>query len=263
MSEVSVENPEQQKHYDSLLFDEVKNIDADQDYWFQLRGENINPLIDAATPLIGMALRVRRMSSCDDIGEIYKHTVGEVKAIEVELTEAGYEHAVILAYRYIFCSFLDETVMSTCWGAESVWAEHSLLTRFHNETWGGEKVFTILSRLENEPARYKDLLEFIYLCLNLGFEGRYRVMPHGREEYEKIINRLFLMLQRLEDKEPQDLTNATNHVVSTKYRLKKQMPIWVLFGGFVLAWGAIFVAYSVLLHAKSMNVIEQLTQVLK
>lgn len=263
MSEVPQVNPAHQKHYDSLLFDDVKNIDADQDYWFQLRGENINLLIDAATPLIGMALRVRRMTTCDSIGEIYKHTVEEIKAIEVELTEAGYEHAVILAFRYIFCSFLDETVMSTCWGAESVWAEHSLLTRFHNETWGGEKVFTILSRLENEPSRYKDLLEFIYLCLNLGFEGRYRVMPHGREEYEKIINRLFLMLQRLEDKEPQELTSATEHVLTTKYRLKKQMPIWVLFSGFVLSWGVIFVVYSVLLHAKSMNVIEQLTRVLK
>lgn len=263
MAEMAVDNPEQQRHYDSLLFDEVKNIDADQDYWFKLRGENINQLIDAATPLIGMALRVRRMSSCDTIGTIYKHAVEEVKAIEVELAESGYEHAVILAYRYIFCSFIDETVMSTSWGAETVWAEHSLLTRFHNETWGGEKVFTILSRLENEPSRYKDLLEFIYLCLSLGFEGRYRVMPHGREEYEKIINRLFLMLQRLEDREPQDLTSATAHVVSTKYRLSKQMPIWLVFSGFIASWVAIYVMYSVLLHNKSMSVIEQLTQALK
>lgn len=263
MAEMAVENPEQQRHYDSLLFDEVKNIDADQDYWFKLRGENINPLIDAATPLIGMALRVRRMTCCETIDVIYKHAVEEVKAIEVELTESGYEHAVILAYRYIFCSFIDETVMSTSWGADSVWAGHSLLTRFHNETWGGEKVFTILSRLENEPSRYKDLLEFIYLCLSLGFEGRYRVMPHGREEYEKIINRLFLMLQRLEDKEPQDLTRATDNVVTTKYRLTKQTPLWVVLSGFIASWGAVFVVYSILLHNKSINVIEQLTQVLK
>jgi type VI secretion system protein ImpK len=263
MSEVAVENPIQQKHYDSLLFDDVKKIDADQDYWFKLRGENINPLIDAATPLIGMALRVRSMAGCESIGTIYKHAVEEVKAIEVELAEAGYEHAVILAYRYIFCSFIDEMVMSTSWGADSVWAEHSLLTRFHNETWGGEKVFTILSRLENEPSRYKDLLEFIYLCLSLGFEGRYRVIPHGREEYERIINRLFLMLQRLEDKEPQDLTRATDHVVSTKYRLSKQIPVWVVFGGFIAAWVGVFIMYSILLHNKSMSVLDQLTQVLK
>ncbi|WP_034604242.1 type IVB secretion system protein IcmH/DotU [Halodesulfovibrio aestuarii] len=263
MAEVAVESRIEQKHYDSLLFDDVKNIDADQDYWFKLRGENINPLIDAATPLIGMALRVRSMSACEHIGIIYKHAVEEVKATEVELAEAGYEHAVILAFRYIFCSFIDEMVMSTSWGADSVWAEHSLLTRFHNETWGGEKVFTILSRLENEPSRYKDLLEFIYLCLSLGFEGRYRVMPHGREEYERIINRLFLMLQRLEDKEPQDLTRATDHVVSTKYRLSKQVPVWGVFGVFFAIWVGFFIMYSILLHSKSMSVLDQLTQVLK
>ncbi|WP_328717678.1 DotU family type IV/VI secretion system protein [Halomonas elongata] len=43
------------------------------------------------------------------------------------------------------------------WGRQSVWAEHSLLARFHNETWGGEKVFSILARLQHEPHRYGTL----------------------------------------------------------------------------------------------------------
>lgn len=37
----------------SLLFDDVEKINHDQDYWFQLRGDNPNVLIDAATPLFG------------------------------------------------------------------------------------------------------------------------------------------------------------------------------------------------------------------
>jgi type VI secretion system protein ImpK len=71
------------------------------------------------------------------------------------------------------------------------------------------------------------------------------------------------MLQRLEDKEPQDLTRATDHVVSTKYRLSKQIPVWVVFGGFIAAWVGVFIMYSILLHNKSMSVLDQLTQVLK
>ncbi len=72
---------------------------------------------------------------------------------------------MLMAYRYILCTFLDEAVMGTPWGANTCWAEHSMLSRFHNETWGGEKVFTILSRLENEPrdtGRYWCL--FIIVC---------------------------------------------------------------------------------------------------
>jgi type VI secretion system protein ImpK len=263
MSDMLFDNPNQPKSYDSLLFDEVNKIDGDQDYWFKLRGDNVNPLVDAATPLIGMALRVRRLSSCDNVHDIYKQAVEEVKAIEVELTEAGYEHAVMLAYRYVLCSFIDEAVMSTTWGADSVWAEHSLLTRFHNETWGGEKVFTILTRLEGEPKRYKALLEFIFLCFCLGFEGRYKVMSNGREEYDKVIANLYEILRRLEEKEPEELTSATDHVMTTKYSLSRQIPLWVVFSGFFTAWIVVFIGYSVALHNKSTNVLEQLNQILQ
>ena len=254
---------EAEKNYDNLLFDEVKNIDGDQDYWFKLRGSNINQLIDAATPLMGMALRVRRLSSCDNVEKIYEQAVEEVKSIEVELTEAGYEHAVILAYRYVLCCFVDEAVMNTSWGAESVWAEHSLLTRFHNETWGGEKFYTILSRLESDPGRYQQQLEFIYLCLCLGFKGRYRVINNGLEEYEKIITHLYNILQKLDEKEPQELTHAADHVVRTKYRLSRQMPVWTLFAGFIGGWSLLFVGFYINLHNKSTDVLEQLNQILQ
>ena len=41
------------------------------------------------------------------------------------------------------------------------WIKQSLLVHFHNEAWGGEKVFILLERLIREPVRYQDLLEFL------------------------------------------------------------------------------------------------------
>lgn len=262
MTDMMTTQPGQLQTFDGLLFDEVSNIDNDRDYWFQLRGGNLNLMVDAATPLLGMAIRIRRLSYCDEVAEVYRQAVDEVKTIEVELTEAGYEHAMILAYRYVLCSFVDEAVMSTSWGADSVWAEHSLLTRFHNETWGGEKVFTILSRLQSEPARYKEILEFIYLCLCLGFEGRYRVMENGHQEYQKVVKNLYQLLARQQQQRPQELTSATKHVVATKEHLTKQVPVWSIFAGFGVAWIIIFLGYSLALHSKSMDVIAQLNQIL-
>ncbi|BDM64445.1 hypothetical protein NFHSH190041_18970 [Shewanella sp. NFH-SH190041] len=262
MAEMQDDVPER-RHFDDLLFDEVRNIDADQDYWFKLRGGSINLLIDAASPLIGMALRIRSLSHCDNVELVYKQAVEEVKAIELELGENGYEHAVILAYRYVLCSFVDEAVMNTSWGADCIWAEHSLLTRFHNETWGGEKVFTILSRLLGDPERYRQLLEFIFLCLCLGFEGRYRVMDNGREEYERVVSQLHQTLRRLDDNRATALTSATKHVIATKYRLGKQLPVWTIFVFFFSVLVGVFITYSILLSTKSASVIEQLNQILQ
>lgn len=82
--------------YDELLFDEVKSIDADQDYWFKLRGDNQNKMVDAATPLLGLSLRIRSLAQCENIETIYKQAQEEIKAIEMELVQADIEHAMII-----------------------------------------------------------------------------------------------------------------------------------------------------------------------
>lgn len=257
-----MEQENNSKPLNNLLFDNVENIDRDQDYWFKLRGDNPNVLIDAATPLFGLSLRVRGLTSCPNIEQIYNQTIEEIKAIEIELSEKGFENAVVMAYRYILCTFLDEAVMGTEWGASSIWASHSMLSRFHNETWGGEKVYTILARLEGEPKRYQPLLEFIYYCLILGFEGKYRVMVNGNNERERVINHLHDLLTALEEPKIKPLSQADQHVVDARYRLNRQLPVWSVFVGFAVLWAGVFLGYTWFLHEKSSDVINQLTQLL-
>lgn len=247
---------------DELLYEGSENIDRDQDFWFPLRGDNPNLLIDVATPLFGLALRVKQLSECASIANIYHQVVKEVTAIEMELSENGYEHSVIMAYRYVLCAFLDESVMGTSWGAKSIWAQHSLLSRFHDETWGGEKVFSILTRLENDPVRYKDLLEFIFHCLNLGFEGKYKVISNGFAERERVIIKLHELLKSLNDSEPSSLSKATEHVVHSKYKLGRQIPVWSVFAMFFLGLCVVFSGYLYVLNNKSADVLTQLNQLL-
>lgn len=245
-----------------LLHEHIKSIDSDQDFWFKLRGDNDNVMIDAATPLLGLSLHIRALGSCDSIARLYQQVQEEVKAIEMEVAQTGEEHAVIMAYRYILCAVLDEAVMSTSWGAQSQWAEHSLLTRFHNETWGGEKVFVILSRLLEDPRKYRLLLEFIYLSLMLGFEGKYKIVERGAEERELVARRLYDTLSSLDERELEPLTSATDHVLKTRYRLNSQTPIWLVLTIFVGLWSAIFIFYHYLLDVKTMDVLEQLNHIL-
>jgi type VI secretion system protein ImpK len=57
---------------------------------------------------------------------------------------------------------------------------------FHRETVGGDRFYDLLARLEKEPANNLDLLEFIYMCLSLGFEGRLRVEQGGSDKHLQI-----------------------------------------------------------------------------
>lgn len=87
-------------------------------------------------------------------------------------------------------------------------------------------------------------------------------MEGGQAEREKVISRLHQLLSSLEESEPQDLTRPTDHVVSAKYTLSRQMPVWSVFAGFIVLWIGLFLGYSYVLHSKSSDVLNQLNQIL-
>ena len=246
-----------------LIHSHAEQLDADEDYWFRLRGHNLNPLVDAASSLLGMVVRVRQLDSMHDIERLYRQVVDEISAIEIELTEQGYDRPTLLAYRYVLCSFIDEAVMGTPWGQQSTWAEHSLLTRFHNETWGGEKVFSILGRLQQEPKRYQDMLAFIYLCLCLGFEGRYRVMTHGREEYEHVVRTLGDQLAALGDTPDDMLTSPLANVVPGRRHGGRGMPVWGVFALFGVAMVGAYLGFAWSLDQQAAQVSILLDQIFR
>lgn len=245
-----------------LLYDHARQLDSDSDYWFSLRGQSINPMIDAVTPLLGMVERVRQLVAYEDVPDLYQRVVSEIQAIEQELHAHGYENGVILSFRYILCTVIDEAVMAREWGSQSIWSAHSLLTRFHNETWGGEKVFVLLDRLQEDPARYRDILEFIYLCLCLGFEGRYRVMVQGREELDRVVRKLYDVLHPEPAAVPTVFHQHLGQQVS-RYRLRKQVSLSVLFLGLCAVLAAAFGAYYYPLIHQTQDVLRQLGELLQ
>ncbi|TNE75890.1 MAG: DotU family type IV/VI secretion system protein [Gammaproteobacteria bacterium] len=235
---------------------------------FQLRGLENNRLIDAATPLLGLVIRVRRLADFRDVESLYQQVVDDVAGVDRELIEQGYERPTVVAYRYVLCAFIDEAVLGTDWGAHSVWSQHSLLSRFHNETWGGEKVFAILARMEQEPAHYREMLAFIYLCLSLGFEGRYKVMENGREEYDQIVRGLYETLYEApggpeDDLERPALPDAMENVMPARNRLRSGLPMWGIAGLFVIAMAGVFTLYRVALDERIRDVLSVLDQLPK
>ena len=155
-----------------------------------------NPLIDAAHPLLAIITQLRGSAQHPDPAGLREDLARAVATFEQAAGAAGASHESIIAARYLLCTFIDETAASTPWGGQGSWASDTLLVRFHNETWGGEKSFLLLSRLSESPEKNRHLLELFYLCLALGFEGRYRVLPNGRAQLEQLRERLFQMIRQ-------------------------------------------------------------------
>ena len=50
-------------------------------------------------------------------------------------------------------------------------------TSCFREVSGGERFFDILRNVEQDPVRFAAVLELMYLCLSLGFEGKTEKLP--------------------------------------------------------------------------------------
>src|SRR5262249_43247583 len=156
----------------------------------QLEAMPERTLVRAAAPVLLIIAQLRNSIERADVTALRREIVEEIDRFQQDAQKAGLEAGDIIAARYVLCATMDETVLMTPWGSRSEWSANSLLNQYHNETWGGEKVFVILDRIRANPERKMQLLVLIHTCLMLGFEGRYRVLERGRDQLEDLRNEL-------------------------------------------------------------------------
>ncbi|GDX07327.1 type IVB secretion system protein IcmH/DotU [Buttiauxella sp. A111] len=232
-------------------------------YRLTLRGNSLNPIIDAATPLLGMVMRVAGMNSNAMPEQLFSQVVTDVQAVEQLLQEQGYEPGVIVSFRYILCTYIDEAALGNGWSNKNEWIKQSLLVHFHNEAWGGEKVFILLERLIREPKRYQDLLEFLYLCFSLGFRGRYKVAVQSQDEFEQIYRRLHHVLHGLRGDAQFPLLHQDKKTQGGRYQLIKRLTIKHIFFGSVTVLVFFYLFYLLRLDNQAQDILQQLNKLLR
>ncbi|HLL09417.1 MAG TPA: DotU family type VI secretion system protein [Rubrivivax sp.] len=148
--------------------------------------QGLNPLVAAANRLLLLVPQLRETRHVADPDSLRASLAQGIRDFAKALQERGIAPERVMAARYVMCTMLDEAASDTPWGGGGLWARHSLLAEFHNEAFGGEKVFQLMARLAENPAANRDLLELIYAALALGFEGRYRVIANGKAQLEAV-----------------------------------------------------------------------------
>lgn len=230
---------------------------------FQLRGGFDNLMLDAAAPLFGLVMRLRTLDELPNIKDVHQKVRNQIENIRQEMRQNNYEPAQLQAYSYALCLFIDEAVMERPWGKNSCWSQTSLLSIFHDETQGGEKVFTVLSRLMQEPKRYQDALEFMYFALCLGLKGKYAVAPKGEETLNALIHQLHRIIRELRGPVPTEICDPYTNVAPRDFRLKRQWPWWSPLVLCAIAMAIAYGIYSYRLHLITTEVLESLERILQ
>ncbi len=188
---------------------------------------NLNPLVAAAAPLLSAAPRIRAMATHPNPAGLKDALADGIRKFEQQARAEGLPNEQVIAGRYILCTLLDESAASTPWGSSGVWSNQSLLVQFHNETWGGEKVFQLMSKLAENVAANRNLLELMYVVLAFGFEGRYRVANDGRAQLDSVRTRLAQMLKGGKERAEAALSPRWEGVAA-EGKLRAGIPMWVV-----------------------------------
>ena len=187
-----------------------------------------NALIVAAAPLLALMTQLRSLPTHDDVLRLHAQVTTAIQKFELDANAAGLAPEHVMSARYALCAALDETVLATPWGSHSMWSTQTLLSGFHKETWGGEKFFAILDRIMQDPDRNIDLLELMYLCLALGFEGKFKIQERGQSQLSGIQDDVYRVIRRQRGDFERRLSPNWQGLQDRRRPLTGFVPLWVV-----------------------------------
>jgi type VI secretion system protein ImpK len=172
------------------------------------RSSGMPLIVSAARPQLNLLGRLRSLQDGPDTFQLRTAVIEEMRSYERRLANGGVdmEHARIA--HYVLCATIDDVVLATPWGAASDWGTNSIVSTFHRDVQGGERVFELLEHQHRDPGRNRDILMLMYFCLSLGFRGRLRVSPRGGLELSQIRDGLYRTLRGSMDDMERELSPA-------------------------------------------------------
>lgn len=220
---------------------------------------SFNPFISSSSHLLKYVLELRDFKVDEDMAKIRDELIVKVNLYNENILKHNIENAEILVTRYILCTFVDEIINTIYLGTNNNWATNSLLSIFHNETYGGENFFHLLDKFLKTPAKYIHILELMYVCISLGFEGKYRVMERGKIELNTIKDSLFKQIKIVQGREPLNFY-IKQIPAKEKYNLFNKTSYPVLFSVVFSIIMILYISLSFSLHIQNDNFLEKINE---
>lgn len=192
---------------------------------FRLPSTQLGPVCDEASRLLSVANRLSRAESVEDMTHLRRQCMDLVREYRAALKAAEQSPETIDVASYCVCALLDEIVLNSSWGQNGQWAAASLLSEFHSQTWSGTHFFELVDkarRTSNVPV-----MMLQYLCLSLGFKGRYRVEERGEEQLDILRDCLYHEICADQGRFSTPFDRSWEDRVTPGAGLSHGIPLWV------------------------------------
>jgi type VI secretion system protein ImpK len=218
-------------------------------------------LVQLASPLLTVISQLKQLDGSNDIANLHQYLSTLVTQFTAK-AKKSIDHEVVNKASYALCASMDEAILNTPWGENSAWSQKPLLSLFHQETYGGEKFYSILDEEVKADLKHFDLIELMYILLSLGFLGKLRIDKQGQIKAEKIRANTYQLLIKNRNRFKRELSDNTEAIASQKNRLYSFIPIWILVALLTLAAFGVYQQWLVALNKKSDMVVSELASLI-
>jgi type VI secretion system protein ImpK len=211
----------------------------------------VNPLVGAAGPLLQLLARLPNTLHHPDPGELRERAVRAIHTFEERTRDLGLSRELLPPAHYALCASIDDVVLNTPWGSTGVWDANSLVSIFHKEVRSGERFFQLLGQMRQNPGLYLPVIELMYLCMSLGFQGQYRLSPRGPAELDRLREETYAVIVRQRQTPEPGLSPHWIGVAAPYRGSRPTLPVWVAASIGLALLAGLFVWLSTTLNAAS------------
>ena len=217
----------------------------------------LNPLVGAAATLLQLMARLRTTYTQPHALEVRDRTLRQVQAFEQAARAAGVTEDQLDKGRFAICASIDDLAQATPWGGDGGWASRPLVLSFRDvlrSTQGvqsGVGFFRLLDEVKVNPGTELHVLEVMYLCLSLGFQGQYRASRQGPAELDRIREDVYTIIVRQRQAAAAELSPHWRGIKSPYKAIRTMVPSWVIAAVSLGLIALLFVWFSTSLSAAS------------
>jgi len=209
-------------------------------------------LADLCGDLLAFALQLKRSSDPGDAEAMRLKIDEQFRALETKARQSYVPQEDVQQGKYALCAFIDEMILTSSWGLKDSWADKPLQLAYFNDFSAGEEFYNKVDQLRG--AKRNSVLEVYYLCLALGFRGKY-VDLQGMEKKKVLMD---TMLREMRGTAPAPGTGGLSPSWQPPDALPgivKNFPAWFVAAACGLLVILLFILLSTLLGSSAERVV--------
>jgi type VI secretion system protein ImpK len=176
--------------------------------------------------------------------------------VEREAKDAGHDYEDIHNAIFALIAFIDETIIASNWSGKDSWLAKPLQLEFFNRFDAGEEFFVRLEKFRQRPHTYGDVLEVYYMCMALGFKGKYMIQE--KEQLRVLIDGTYSDLAQSRGRTADWLAPHGRRKEEFVQFVTREVPLWVILVTAFAIGFVVYIALTFFMNGAADNVLDMI-----